>query len=138
MTEPKPGKRVALIRQSAIFQLKLLADGLRDAILIPVALVATIIGVLRGGDEPDREFKRVIELGKDSERWINLFDHHQPLDSAGSIDDILNRVETVVKEQYRKGNTTDGGKKAIDLAIEDAHKSSATGRGNLNREVRAC
>jgi hypothetical protein len=124
MTEPQPGKRAALIRQSAIFQLKLLADGLRDAVLIPVSLVATIIGVLRGGDEPDREFKRVIELGKDTERWINLFDHHQPLDSAGSIDDVLHRVETVVKEQYRKGNTTDRGKKALDRALKDAHESA--------------
>jgi hypothetical protein len=124
MTEPIQSSRTELIRESAIFQLKLLADGIRDAVLIPVALVATIIGVLRGGDEPDREFRRVIELGVDSERWINLFNHHEPLDSAGSIDDILSRVETVVKEQYRKGNTTDGGKEAIDRAIEDAHKAA--------------
>ncbi len=123
MTEPTHSSRTELIRESAIFQLKLLADGLRDAVLIPVALVATIIGVLRGGDEPDREFRRVIELGEYSERWINLFNHHEPLDSAGSIDDILKRVETVVKEQYRKGNTTDGGKEAIDRALEDAQKA---------------
>ena len=105
-------------------ELKLLADGIRDAVLIPVAMVATLIGLLRGGDHPDREFKRVIDLGMDSERWINLFNHHEPLDSAGSMDDILDRVETVVREQVQKGEATDGDNEAIDRAFKDAHKEA--------------
>jgi hypothetical protein len=124
MTEPVHGKRMTLFRESVIFQLKLLADGIRDAVLIPVAMVATIIGLLRGGDEPDREFKRVIDLGKDTERWINLFNHHEPLESAGSMDEVIDRVESVVKGQYQKDKKARSGDKEIELSIKDGGANS--------------
>ena len=53
MNKSKESPRVRLIRESATLQLKLVADGLRDALLIPVSLVATVIGLLRGGDDCD-------------------------------------------------------------------------------------
>ena len=98
--------RIELIRDTAVLQMKLLVDGLRDAVLIPVSLVAALIGVLRGGPDCDREFRRVIKLGRRSERWINLFGHQRPLSShpvKGSLDSVLATVESVVMEQYRRG-----------------------------------
>ena len=50
MNNSKESPRIRLIRESATLQLKLVADGLRDALLIPVSLVATVIGLLRGGE----------------------------------------------------------------------------------------
>ncbi len=91
-----------------MLQLKLLADGLRDALLIPLSLVAALVGLLRGGDEPDREYRRVIDLGRQTERWINLFGQQQPLESlhpVGSIDIILDQVEAIVMDQRKKGKT---------------------------------
>jgi hypothetical protein len=113
-------RRVALIRETALLQIKLLADGFRDAVLIPVSLIASLIGLLRGGDNPDREFRRVIKLGRRSERWINLFGHQRPLGKphpADSLDNVLGRVESAIVKQYRKGQTT-----AKDRAT-DPHKS---------------
>ena len=101
--------RIELARDTAVLQIKLLVDGLRDAILIPVSLVAALIGLLRGGTGCDREFRRVIKLGRRSERWINLFGHQRPLrgDSVtGSMDSILDQVETAVMEQYKRGART--------------------------------
>lgn len=101
--------RAELIREAAVLQIKLLVDGLRDAILIPVSLIATLIGLLRGGDEPGREYRRVIKLGRRSERWINLFGHQRPLGKphpADSMDKVLGRVETAIVKQYRKGQST--------------------------------
>ena len=101
--------RVELVRETAVLQIKLLVDGLRDAILIPVSLVAALIGVLRGGPDCDLEFRRVIKLGRRSERWINLFGHQRPLGSdpvKGSMDSILEQVETAVMEQYKRGAQT--------------------------------
>ena len=89
-------------------QIKLLADGMRDAMLIPISLVAAIVGLLRGGDEPEREFRRVIKLGLRSERWINLFGHHRPLSKvhpAKSLDEVLEQAEAVVIGQIRKSRT---------------------------------
>jgi hypothetical protein len=97
--------RVRLIRETVILQIKLVADGLRDAILIPVSLAATLVGLLRGGEDCDREFRRVVKLGRRSDRWINLFGHQKPLGRApvvGSVDTILEQVESAVTEQYRK------------------------------------
>jgi len=117
--------RVELIRESAVLQLKLLADGLRDAALIPVSLLATLVGLVRGGDEPDREYRKVIKLGRRSERWINLFGHQRPLGKshpAGSLDTILGQVEEVVIEQYKKGRTTAEARAAIREALDEVQK----------------
>ena len=117
--------RVELIRESAVLQLKLLADGLRDAALIPVSLLATLVGLVRGGDEPDREYRKVIKLGRRSERWINLFGQQRPLGKshpAGSLDTILGQVEEVVKEQYKKGRTTAETRAAIREALDEVQK----------------
>jgi hypothetical protein len=101
--------RAELIREAAVLQIKLLADGLRDAVLIPVSLVAALIGLIRGGDEADREYRRVIKLGRRSERWIDLFGHQRPLGKphpADSMDTVLGQVESAIVKQYRKGQTT--------------------------------
>lgn len=103
--------RIKLIREAAVLQLKLLADGLRDALLIPISLVAAIIGIARGGDQADREYRQVIKLGRRSERWINLFGEQRPLGKShpvGSLDTVLEQAEAVVIEQYRKGRTGTG------------------------------
>ncbi len=101
--------RAELIREAAVLQIKLLADGFRDAALIPISLVAALIGVIRGGDEADREYRQVIKLGRRSERWIDLFGHQRPLGKphpADSMDKVLGQVESALVKQYRKGQTT--------------------------------
>ena len=110
MTESSESKRITLVRESLLFQLKLIADGLRDFMLVPVSLVATLVGLLRSGENPEVEFNRVIEMGKKSEQWINLFGQHDPIPEAGdagSIDRLVTRAEKVVREQTRKGNDSD-------------------------------
>lgn len=110
-----------------MLQLKLVADGLRDAMLIPVSLVAAVIGLIRGGEDAEREFHRVIKLGRRSERWINLFGHHRPLTRthpAGSIDTLVDKVEDVVREQYRKGRASSEARAAIEEALEDLQRAS--------------
>jgi hypothetical protein len=132
MNESSPGPRQALLREAAILQFKLLVDGLRDAALIPMSLIAAAIGLMRGGDDSDREFRRVIKLGRRSERWINLFGHQPPLrprQPGGSLDDLLDRVEAVVMEQYRQGRSEaearDAISKAIQEVVEEPEKKAA-------------
>jgi hypothetical protein len=102
--EPR-SPRANLIRDAAILQIKLIADGFRDAVLIPVSLFAAFMGLLRGGEEADREFRRVIKLGRRSERWINLFGKQRPLGRphpADSIDTVLGQVESTLVKQYKR------------------------------------
>lgn len=98
--------RIELIRQTTVLQLKLMVDGLRDAILIPLSLIASLVGVLRGGPDCDREFRRIVNLGRRSERWIDLFGHQPPADGnriTDSMDSILDQVENVVMKKYKRG-----------------------------------
>ena len=124
MKETETEGRGVLIRESMVFQLKLLADGLRDFALVPISLIATIVGLVRGGEGQDREFRRVIELGRQSEQWINLFGQHQPLEEAGqvgSIDLLLTRAEEVVREQVKEGGISESASAAIERALTAAH-----------------
>ena len=120
MNSTNDSPRITLIRETAILQLKLIADGFRDAILIPISLLAALIGLLRGGEDCDREYRRVIKLGRRSERWINLFGHQQPLGiehPAGSMDQILEQVESVVIDQYRKGKSANEVRDAVRISM---------------------
>ena len=120
MNATNQNPRLSLLREVAIFQLKLLADGLRDAILIPVSLLAALLGIIEGGENCDDKFRRVVKLGRRSERWINLFGRHRPLDPgspAGSIDSILEQVEGVVMDQYRKGRSASETRAAVRKAM---------------------
>jgi hypothetical protein len=116
MTNKSSSPRFELFRETAILQLKLLADGFRDASLIPISLIAGLVGFVRGGEDCDRAFRQVLKLGRRSERWINLFGHQQPLGiehPAGSMDKILEQVEAVVIEQYQKGKTSTEVREAV-------------------------
>ena len=74
--------RMRLLFTAAIFQGKLLLDGLRDVLLVPISLVAVLAGVLFGGDRPGRWFERLLELGRHSDRFINLFNQHDGADQG--------------------------------------------------------
>ena len=132
MNETTPSRRGELIRNSVVFQLKLMADGLRDLVLLPISLIATIIGVLRGGDEPEREFNQVIDVGRKSEQWINLFGNHElpggsedaEPSAATSIDALFTKVEETLKQQYLAAGTSAKAQAEIDEALQAAHNET--------------
>jgi len=118
--------RWTLIRDVAVFQVKLLFDGLRDVLLVPVSLIAGLISVFKSGDQPGPEFYDLLKFGRRSERWINLFGaaghYHGPAaddeDLLGEdIDDLVSRVETFVIDEYQKGGVTAQAKDRLDGAI---------------------
>ena len=127
MNDTNESPRARLARETDVLQLKLLADGIRDAILIPLSLVAALLGLVEGGKNCDEKLRRVIKLGRRSERWINLFGEQPPLNvshPAGSMDTILNQVESVVLDQYRKGRSTAETRAAVREAMKEAGQKS--------------
>lgn len=123
--------RWTLIRDIAVLQVKLVVDGLRDLILVPVSLVVGIISVVKGGEKSNNDFYDLLRLGRRSERWINLFgaaDRVQgnteedalPVDD---IDGIVTRVESFIVEEYKSGGVTRQAKDRLDKAIDVLHKS---------------
>ena len=123
MSENNASPRGELVRNSLVFQFKLMADGFRDLLLVPVSLVATLVGLLRGGAEPDREFKQVIEIGRGTEQWINLFGNHSEQESAAvpSIDVLFTKVEETLKQHYKATGASESAQAEIDEALQAAH-----------------
>lgn len=127
MSEPNTSKRGALVRDAVVFQLKLMADGLRDLVLLPLSLVAALVGLIRGGDEPEREFVEVLKLGRKSEHWINLFGRHRSREhshAVASIDALFDKVEETLKKQYAAAGTSSSAQAEIDRALKAAHQQS--------------
>lgn len=127
MSDANTSKRSELVRNTVVFQLKLVADGFRDLVLLPVSLMATIIGLLRGGDEPEREFNQVIDIGRQSEQWINLFgnhDHPEDANPTASIDVLFAKVEETLKQHYLAAGTSKSAQSEIDEALHAAQKKA--------------
>ena len=120
MNETNTSKRGTLVRNTVVFQLKLMADGFRDLALLPISLIATVIGLLRGGDEPEREFNQVIELGRGTEQWINLFGNHDVAEGSNaiaSIDSLFVKVEETLKQEYKTGGISERVQTEINKAL---------------------
>ena len=125
MKDSVPGAREALIRESLLFQLKLLADGLRDFVLLPLSLMATLIGLARSGQDPEAEFNRVLDLGRKTERWIDLFGnhaHHHERQEMRSLDGVVNRVESVIRQQVNEGNISEAASTHLANALDSLQR----------------
>lgn len=139
-TETKPIDRVELFRDVLVFQVKLLADGLRDLLLVPVSLIAGAISLLRRGDQPGTEFYDVLKHGQRAEHWINLFgvlqerglDSGQDPKDLGDIDDIADRVEAFIVHEYNKGEVSAKAKDRLNRALNALQKRGNRHSGDKN------
>ena len=126
---PRPElTRTTLARDIIVLQAKLVVDGLRDLILVPASLVVGIISLLSFNDgNPGTEFYRLLQTGKQSERWINLFGalRNAPPDLEGikgfpdaDMDEIVGRLENYVVEEHKRGGMTAQAKGRLDKALD--------------------
>lgn len=125
------GERWRIVRDVLVFQCKLLVDGFRDLVLVPVSLLAGAISVIGKGGRPGPEFYDLLRMARRSERWINLFGAveqrpPQALDdgaesqaaTAQDLDALIARVETFLVDEYRNGGITAQAKARLDAALE--------------------
>ncbi|GAK45899.1 conserved protein [Tepidicaulis marinus] len=117
--------RWILLRDLFVFQGKLLLDGVRDLLLSPLSFIAAAIDLLSG--PRSRNFYELLEMGRRSEHWINLFgaaNPEPPAEGARSADDLADQIEALVKRQYEKGGITANAKSAIDKALDALQKKT--------------
>jgi hypothetical protein len=138
---PTPDRRT-LIRDILVLQLKLVADGIRDFILVPVSLVVGIISLAKSGEEGGNAFYELLRTGRRSERWINLFgaadrvygpSGHDDGFPAEDIDEMVNRVESFVVAEYAKGGVTRQAKDQLDRALDSLHRIASRQRGGQSK-----
>ena len=125
-----PG-RWTLIRRVIVFQIKLALDGFRDLVMSPLSIVAGIVGVLIGGREPDWAFRRLMRFGRETDRWIDLFDARDALDERHperTVDAVLSDLEDVLRRDYASGGVTARSLAAAEAKLEKLRRECRRGR----------
>ncbi len=132
--EKKDGPhRWTLIRDVAVFQVKLLFDGIRDLLLLPISLITGFVSLIKGGRKPSSEFYDLLKLGRRSEHWINLFGAATHLHGPATeedrfpvedVDEMVSRVESYVVDEFHRGGVTAQAKERLDKALDLVHKKT--------------
>jgi hypothetical protein len=124
--------RWTLIRDVAVLQVKLIVDGLRDLILVPLSLIAGIVSLASGEKGvPGTQFYRLLGVGKQSELWINLFgamrnappdlEHPTPFPDS-DMDEIVGKIEAFVVNEEKRGGMTAQARERFEKAIDAMQK----------------
>lgn len=99
-------QRSEVVHDTVVLQLKLIVDGFRDLLLLPVCLGAGVWGLIRHQKNPGRYLYRVLSYGKLSEKWIGLFDEadkdiYPPLDYEDKkFHDLLQKTQDAFESKY--------------------------------------
>ena len=126
-TRPESSPRWILARDIAVLQVKLLVDGLRDLLLVPASLTAGLISLFSSENgRPAPYFYQLLDLGKQTERWINLFGalKNAPADIRqvepfpdADIDMLVGRLERFMVDEHKRGGLTAQAKERLDKVI---------------------
>ena len=131
--------RWTLMRDIGVLQVKLIVDGLRDFILVPVSLVVGIYSLVQTDRPEDNQFYSLLQVGRKSERWINLFGAADRVRVPGiervnfpqdDIDSLVKRFEDFVVDEYKSGGVTKQAKDHLDQMLNTVsrrRKKSANG-----------
>ncbi|PSM17151.1 MULTISPECIES: hypothetical protein [Nitratireductor] len=118
--------RAGMLRRVAVFQIKLFADGLRDVVMSPLSILAAIAGAFSRRD-PDVYFDRLMHFGRGTDRWINLFELHDPaLRDTTTLDTIADDLEQAVRRDYAGGGlSAQGAERLRNLAAQLRRRGNA-------------
>src|SRR5690606_4239700 len=76
-----------LLRDLAIFQLKLFLDRLQDVVLAPVSIVAAGLDLVCPGQRQGQRFYEVMRVGERYDRWLSIFAAASR--AAGGVDGLF-------------------------------------------------
>jgi len=133
-------ERWTLARDIGVLQAKLVVDGLRDLLLVPASLIAGLVSLLSSkGDKPSHYFYQLLDIGKQSEHWINLFGalKNAPADlrqvepfPGADMDELVGRLETFMVEEHKRGGITAQAKDRMDKVIKAINSGRGSKRGD--------
>lgn len=115
--------RWRLLRDLGSFVLKVALEAIRDLVLIPLALVAGLAGLVLSPADPERFFREVLRLGARFDDFLDLFgaaarQESLPAQGMTRVDDLVDGIEAVLRDQHQKGGVTAASKDAIDRALD--------------------
>ena len=118
-----------VVRDTFVFQLKLLGDGLRDIFLSPLSIIAGLAGIIIHPSKPDYYLRKLMYFGHKTDRWLNLFGTYgrHPTSTDATSDTYVKEVEAMLVKEYQKSGVAkvvkEGTEKLVKTArheVEDA------------------
>ncbi len=118
--------RSALIRDTAVFQVKLAVDGIIDVLLIPVSLTAAGISFLTGNPV----FYQVMRSGRRLERRVNLFGaaRRYRFGREDPFDSLARRIEDEIRSEMETQRLQTSAKAALERAMTALNNARASRR----------
>ena len=107
--------RWTLVRDVTVLQGKLIVDGFRDLVLVPVSILAGLASLMKAGGHIGTEFYDLLRFGRRTDHWINLFGAADRIYGPRSEDDrfpvsdidgLVSRVESFIVAEYQNGGVT--------------------------------
>jgi len=108
--------RGELIRDTAVFQVKLALDGILDFFMVPVSLVGAVISFFSG----KRTFYDLVHSGHNMDRKIDLFRVAKRFESPEAedrIEQLARRLEAEIRREYDEGHLRASAKSTIDRLL---------------------
>ena len=97
------GPRRSILRELIVFETKLAVDGLKDIVLAPLAIVATLWDMALNSSRERPKLTAVLRLGESFEAWLNLYGerpvaaaNRTPFGQAGS-DVLIDQIEDLAR-----------------------------------------
>ncbi len=116
--------RFKLIWDVLLFQFKLLADGVRDLLLSPLSIGAALLGLFRGGNQPDQYFRRLQRFGRRSDVLINLFNQHR---RGNTADKLVEPLEKRLTQGVAKNPWFSKQAKQVNRALDQVNRGIKPG-----------
>ena len=116
------------IKRLALFQLKLVFDALRDILLSPISIIATIIDLIENRRGQRSYFSLLLKYGRESERRINLFEQHSSRKQAKTVDTVVQKVEDIIVKEYKNGEISSKALKAIEKTLQIKKTSDSSNK----------
>ena len=106
-------ERRIVFRDLMIFQIKLVLDGMKDVVLVPLSVAAALSDVIFPSDRVGKRFYHVLRAGERFDRWLSLFGAAEHADAgedglfgrsrAGS-DSLLGKLEEMAIGREEPGS----------------------------------
>ena len=114
--------RIRLIWELAVFHLKLFVEALRDLFLSPISIIAVIMGLVAGGEEPDMYFRRVQRFGRRSDLWINVFGARR---RGPSADEMVRPIQEKVLAHTKTGGRFERGAGQVNQLLDAVNRKNS-------------
>ena len=122
--------RWRLVRDVGVLQAKLIVDGVRDLLLVPASLIVGVVSLVSSENgKPGPQFYQLLGWGKQTEQWIDLFGAvknspqklaQTPSFDGQGMDDIVERFEAFIVDEYKSGGVTAQAKEHLDKILRAA------------------